>query len=69
MALFVFGAWVTHIGGHGLAAYRPVRVGLSGPGGVPRWARFLIWLALIVAWSVASLWLLRQPQASESDTK
>lgn len=67
LALCVFGLWITHIGSHSPAGYRPMLLLRAGAGSLPRWARFLLWLVLIVAWSVASLWVLHQPKAQESE--
>lgn len=68
LVLLVFGHWVTHIGAHGLLGFRSQLLPRAGGGGVPPWARFLIWLVLIVAWSVGSVWLLRQPHETK-DTR
>jgi hypothetical protein len=65
LVLFVFGQWVTHIGSHGPAAVRRLALLGVGAGGLRPWARFLIWLVLVVAWAAASLWLLRQPHGVE----
>lgn len=65
LVLLVFGQWVTHVGGHGLVGYRPMLFLRARGGGIPRWARLLIWLALVVAWAAGSVWLLRQPHESK----
>ena len=65
LVLFVFGRWVTHIGSHGLAAYRPMVLLRAGAGGLHPWAKFVIWLVLVAGWTAASIWLLRQPREVE----
>lgn len=73
VAVVVFGIWVTHLGSHhvgvrGLVPYAPRVRGflparLLRAGGLRPWARMLVWLGLIGAWSGSSLWLMRTEKA------
>ena len=63
--LYVLGGWLTTRGraGSGWVAYAPLSgavntADLPGPGLHP-WVRVVIWLVLIVAWTVAGVTLLR----------
>jgi hypothetical protein len=64
LVLFAFGQWVTHIGSNRLAGLRVLLL-RAGAGGLDPWARFLIWLFLIVVWSAGAMWLLHRPASSE----
>src|ERR1700722_16371338 len=63
LGLYVFGGWITTRGssGFGWVAYAPLsNTAQSDPiGGLHPWIRLLIWLALILIWVMASVWLLR----------
>jgi hypothetical protein len=67
VGLYVFGGWITTRGnagaGYGWVAYAPLSTTASPQpiGGLHPWVRLLIWLALILLWMIASLWLLRSP--------
>ena len=60
-----FGLWATTRGAAGLAygwvGYAPLSRAIFAPvdGGLHPWVRLIIWLALTVVWTVASLLLLR----------
>jgi len=63
-----FGLWLTTPGPFtGWTGYAPLTstaVYASVTGGLPSWARLLIWLGLIGIWALASLWLLRRRPGS-----
>lgn len=70
VGLFVFGRWVTHLGIHGVwVAYAPLaphRDELPSFGGLHPWARLLIWLGLILVWTLSAVVLLRSEADSPS---
>jgi hypothetical protein len=71
LGLYACGGWITTRGsGSGWVAYAPLS-NTPGPsdavGGVHPWVRLLIWLALIVIWVLASVWLLR-PSSDSGDS-
>jgi hypothetical protein len=65
LALAALGRWVTHIGTNRLATNRPLMFLRAGASGLDPWARFLIWLVVIAAWSAGAFWLLHRPESSE----
>lgn len=68
-ALLVFGLWLTHLGSErvGWFGYAPLRsIPPVARGGIPGWARMLIWLALVAAWAVPSFFLLRSKRDTTS---
>lgn len=61
VALTLAGHFITSLGGRsGWYAYSPLTASVyPRPGLLPGWARLLIWLGLLAAWTGASLYLLR----------
>jgi hypothetical protein len=62
LALGAIGTYLVSLGsgtGFGWYAYSPLTTTLQGPSGLPAWLRLIIWLALIGAWALASIRVLR----------
>lgn len=67
LALGVIGTYLTSQVRPGWYAYSPLTTTLQAPGnGLPAWLRLTIWLALIGAWALASIRVLRP--AANHDT-
>jgi hypothetical protein len=70
ISLYFLGAWITTWGGsYGWVAYAPLTSTVShGPFlFFHPWAQFLIWLGLIVLWSLCALVILRSPKQLPDD--
>jgi heme/copper-type cytochrome/quinol oxidase subunit 1 len=67
LALGVIGTYLTSQITPGWYGYAPLTTTLQAPGnGLPAWLRLIIWLALIGAWALASIRVLRP--AANHDT-
>jgi len=65
VGLLAFGRWVTDLGAQGWVSYAPLSSQPSGsPGGLHAWVRLVVWLALIAAWTVLAVVMLRNGQGS-----
>ena len=68
LALGVVGTYLTSQIVPGWYAYSPLTTTLQAPdNGLPAWLRLIIWLALIGAWALASIRVLRP--AANHDTR
>jgi hypothetical protein len=68
LALGVVGTYLTSQIRPGWYAYSPLTATLQAPdNGLPAWLRLIIWLALIGAWALASIRVLRP--AANHDTR
>jgi heme/copper-type cytochrome/quinol oxidase subunit 1 len=65
--LLAFGRWATTRGAvaSGWVAYAPLSNNVTVPGGLHPWVRLVIWVALIVVWAVASMYVL--PTRSQNE--
>lgn len=64
-ALAFLGSYLTNLGTfRGWVAYAPLTSGVTGPppNGLHAWARLLIWLGMVLLWTLVSLALLRAPR-------
>ena len=55
------------LSGSGWTAYAPLTA--SPDLGLRPWVQAVLWLFLIAVWTVAALWLLREPKPGEVDAK
>ncbi|HLX77911.1 MAG TPA: hypothetical protein VKR27_03435 [Acidimicrobiales bacterium] len=67
VALRFFGVYLVGLGrSYGWVAYAPLSSSAIGPPGTLHpWAQTLIWIALVVFWVVASVYLLRPVTSTE----
>jgi hypothetical protein len=69
LALGVIGTYLVSLGSgirFGWYGYSPLTTTLQEASGLPTWLRLIIWLALIGAWALASIRVLRP--AADHDT-